>query len=383
MTDILVPLISVAFAGSHAAFARWLLRGLSRSAPGVSKDLPAATILVPARNEEANLRRLLPALLAQDYPADRLQIVVVDDRSQDRSSQVVRDLGQGRVDLLEVRELPAGIGPKKNAILRGLEKATGDVILQLDADDIPRSGWARAMAGSFGPRTGAVCGMVFHAERAAEVQAWFHGIWAVEALGWAAVQDAAIGNGIPISANGGNLAYRRKAFESVGGFGKHGNLVSGDDDALIQALGDGGKWEVVSARAPETQVTTKGPSNWSEVWEQRKRWGSICVRYDAKRVALLSMVYASYAWIAILVLLSLLHPRLIPWAALPLLAILMEAWLLVKSMAERTGRRGPLVWFPLAAVLQIPLVLAATAAGTFGRFRWKDGPTKAARARAW
>jgi cellulose synthase/poly-beta-1,6-N-acetylglucosamine synthase-like glycosyltransferase len=374
--------VAVAFAGLHAAFARWLLSGLQRSAPRLSLDLPTATILVPARNEVANLRRLLPALLAQDYPADRLQIVVVDDRSEDGTAELVRGSGKGRVDLVQVGELPPGIGPKKNAILRGLDRATGEIVLQLDADNVPQAGWARAMAGSFGPRTGSVCGLVFHAERPAEVPAWFHGTWAVEALGWAAVQDAAIGNGIPISANGGNLAYRRKAFESVGGFGKHGHVVSGDDDFLIQALGDSGRWDVVPARAPETQVVTGGPANWSVVWEQRKRWGSICVRYDTKRVALLSMVYASYAWIAVLVLFSPFHPRLLPWAALPFLAILLEAWLLVKAMAERTGRRGLLVWFPLAAFLQIPLVLAATAAGTFGRFRWKDGPTKAARARA-
>jgi len=373
--------VAVAFAGLHAAFARWLLAGLNRPAPGISQDLPTATILVPARNEAANLRHLIPALLAQDYPVDRLQIVVVDDRSDDGTSAVVRTLGQDRIDLVEVGELPDWIGPKKNAILRGLEKATGEIILQLDADNLPKTGWARAMAGSFGPRTGCVCAMVFHAERTAGVPAWFHGIWAVEALGWAAVQDAAIGNGIPISANGGNLAYRRKAFESVGGFGRHGNVVSGDDDFLIQALGDSGRWDVVSARDPESLVVTGGPSSWSVVWEQRKRWGSICVRYDAKRVTLLSLVYASYAWIAVLTLLAPFHPRLLPWALLPLLAIVLEAWMLVRTVALRTRRRGLLVWFPLAAVLQIPLVLAATAAGTFGRFRWKDGPTKAARPR--
>ena len=106
------------------------------------------------------------------------------------------------------------------------------------------------------------------------------------------------------------------------------------------------------------------------------------MRYDAKRVALLSLVYASYAWIAMLTLLSPFHPRLLPWTILPLLAILLEAWLLVRTVAVRTGRRGLLIWFPLAAALQIPLVLAATAAGTFGRFRWKDAPTKATRPRA-
>jgi cellulose synthase/poly-beta-1,6-N-acetylglucosamine synthase-like glycosyltransferase len=379
--DILVPLVAVAFTGFHVAFGRWLLAGLRRGTARHSSDLPAATILVPSRDEEENLRQLLPSLLAQDYPGDRLQILVVDDRSTDGTAETVEALGGGRVDLVRVEDLPPGIGPKKNAILRGLERATGEIILQLDADNMPQAGWARAMIGSFGPMTGSVCGLVFHAERASGVKLWFHGTWAVEALGWAAVQEAAIGNGVPISANGGNLAYRRKAFESVGGFGRHGHVVSGDDDFLIQALADSGRWEVLSALAPQTHVTTRGPSDWSVVWEQRKRWGSICVRYDAKRVALLTTVYASYAWIAVLLPLSLFHARLLAWAVLPLLAILWEAWVLVANMAERSGRRRFLVWFPLAAILQIPLVLVATAAGTFGRFRWKDGWTRAARAR--
>jgi len=379
--DILVPLVAIAFTGFHVAFGRWLLAGLRLGSGRLSSDLPDATILVPSRDEEENLRRLLPALLAQDYPEARLQILVVDDRSTDGTAATVEALGGGRVELVPVEGLPPGIGPKKNAILKGLERATGEIILQLDADNMPGTGWARAMVGSFGPRTGAVCGLVFHAERSPVVKAWFHGTWAVEALGWAAVQEAAIGNGVPISANGGNLAYRRKAFESVGGFGRHGHVVSGDDDFLIQALADSGRWEVVSARAPQTEVATRGPSDWSVVWEQRKRWGSICVRYDAKRVALLATVYASYAWIAVLIPLSLFQPRLLAWAILPLLAILWEAWILVASMARRCGRRRFLVWFPLAAILQIPLVLVATAAGTFGRFRWKDGWTKAARAR--
>jgi len=380
--DILVPLVAIAFTGFHIAFGRWLLAGLRRTTSPPSADLPSATILVPARNEEENLRNLLPALLAQDYPKDRLQIIVVDDRSTDGTPEIVQALGGGVVELVAVRDLPRGIGPKKNAILRGLGRATGEIVLQIDADNTPQSGWARAMVGCFGPRTGAVCGLVFHAERAPGVVAWFHGTWAVEALGWAAVQEAAIGNGVPISANGGNLAYRRKAFESVGGFGRHGHVVSGDDDFLIQALADSGRWEVAAAGPAQTQVTTRGPSGWSVVWEQRKRWGSICVRYDAKRVALLSAVYASYAWIALLLPLSIVHPRLLAWAVLPLLAILWEAWVLVEALARRTGRGRFLVWFPLAALLQIPLVLVATAAGTFGRFRWKDGWTKASRAGA-
>lgn len=378
--EAIAPLVAIAFSGFHIAFARWLLRGLRGPVPQADGDFrPLVSVLVAARDERSNLERLVPALLAQDYPAEMLQLVVVDDRSTDGTAETAHRLGEGRVEVVTVRALPEGVGPKKHALATGLACARGEIVLQIDADNRPGPGWISSMVGCFGSRTGAVCGLVFHAPRAASTPAWFHGIWAVEALGWGAVQEAAIGAGTPISANGGNLAYRRKAFDEVGGFSQHQRVVSGDDDFLVQSMADTGRWEVVSARSPDSEVLTAPPADWREVWEQRKRWGSKCIRYDPKRVGLLAMVYASYAWIALVGLAGLWNPWLWIWAAIPFALVMVEAFELCRVLADRTGRRDLLAWFPLAAAIQIPVVLVATAAGTFGKFRWKDGPTGAVR----
>jgi cellulose synthase/poly-beta-1,6-N-acetylglucosamine synthase-like glycosyltransferase len=378
--EVAIPLGSIAFAGFHGALGRWLLgAGRKPSRRIADAELPSVCVLLPARDEERNLRRLLPALLEQDYPVDRLKIVVVDDRSRDATAGVVAEVGTGRVEVVRVDELPPGIGPKKNALLRGMERCDSEVVLQLDADCLPGRGWVRSMAGLFGPNTGAVCGLVVHADPPPEVAGWFHGIWAVEAMGWAAVQDAAIRNGIPISAHGGNLAYRRRAFSSVGGFGRHVDMVSGDDDFLVQALADSGRWEVVAADHPATLVATEGPRTFREVWEQRKRWGSKCIRYDAKRLLLLSGIYASYLWIAAVLVAGVLRPSFLAWGLLTLAAVTAEGWLLVRRHARNTGRTRLLRWFWLAAIVQVPMVLAATCVGTFGRFRWRDGWTRARR----
>ena len=378
---VLIPLLGIGFVAFHAAFARWLMAGIPDKAVRVpvSYHTPVVTILVAARDEASNLPNLIPALLAQTYPVDQTQIVVVDDRSADATSRLAAELGQGRVEVVRVDSLPAGMGPKKHALMCGLRESRGEIVVQIDADNLPEPDWLAAMVSCFQPRTGAVCGLVLHRGPAAGVKSWFHGIWAVEALGWSAVQAAAIGSGKPISANGGNLAYRRKAFEDVGGFGRNQHVVSGDDDFLIQSIADAGRWEVVGCDDPRSHLLTAGPESWTQVWEQRKRWGSKCIRYDLERVFLLSGVYLSYAYVCLVGLFGLLNPWALVWASLVGMAIFLEAWLLVRRMSVRTRMQGLLKWFPLAALVQIPLVLAAVWAGTTGKFRWKDGLTRAAR----
>lgn len=331
-------------------------------------------MLVAARNEASHAPALATALLALDYPRDLLQIVVVDDRSQDDTGRILSDLGEGRIEVVRIDTLPPGMAPKKHALAAGLKQATGEFILTMDADNLPSPGWAKAMVSHFDARTAVVAGLVHHGPPSPGIAPWFHGMWAIEVFAHAAVQAGAIGAGLPIHANGGNLAFRRVAFDQLGGYAKHAGIVSGDDDFLLQAAADSGRWEVRCAVTPASRIPTEGPGSWRQVWEQRKRWGSKCIHYDAKRVALLSMIFASYAWVVLLLAAAVLGAAAHTWWFLLLATILLEAWLIVREAARVHGQAHLLRWFPLAAVVQIPMVLTAVIAGTFGRFDWKDGP---------
>src|ERR1700679_2343463 len=96
----------------------WILRaaGAVRGIPTVPNlieqehDLspagsPSITVVVPARNEAADVRACLPSLLAQDY--ERLKIIAVNDRSDDETGAIMDSLACSRLDVLHVRELPA------------------------------------------------------------------------------------------------------------------------------------------------------------------------------------------------------------------------------------------------------------------------------------
>lgn len=95
---------------------------------------PRASVLVPARDEEENLRVLLPLLLAQDWPD--LEILVCDDGSRDGTADIVREHAPA-LRLIEGVPPPSGWLGKSWACARLAEEATGEVLIFCDADARP------------------------------------------------------------------------------------------------------------------------------------------------------------------------------------------------------------------------------------------------------
>jgi len=95
---------------------------------------PLVSLLVPARNEQKNIRRCVEALLAQDYP--HLEILVLEDRSTDATPVILAELAarDPRLVILTGSELPAGWAGKPHALDQAAKSATGEWLLFIDAD---------------------------------------------------------------------------------------------------------------------------------------------------------------------------------------------------------------------------------------------------------
>ncbi len=99
-------------------------------------NLPLLSVIIPARNEEHNIGSCLNGLVTANYPSDRLQILVVNDRSTDRTAAIVEEYAakHPQVELVQGQPLPEGWTGKVHACWQGAELAQGEWLIFLDAD---------------------------------------------------------------------------------------------------------------------------------------------------------------------------------------------------------------------------------------------------------
>src|SRR3546814_16232603 len=99
------------------------------------------TVLIAARNEAANIVRTLSDILAQDFPEELLEVIVVDDHSTDNTAAVVRSFAGQGVKLLKLNESEPLNSYKKKEISLAIEVASGDFIVTTDADCRMEKDW--------------------------------------------------------------------------------------------------------------------------------------------------------------------------------------------------------------------------------------------------
>jgi len=124
-------------------------------------DFPKVSILIPAHNEEKVIEKTLDSMLALDYPRDKIEIIVVNDGSGDRTASIVEDFARKdqRVKLHNVPVAEGGRG-KSRALNIGLTQATADYIAVYDADNTPEPTAMRYLMAQLllHPELGAVLG---------------------------------------------------------------------------------------------------------------------------------------------------------------------------------------------------------------------------------
>ena len=110
--------------------------GFKNLKAGQNKKRPNVSVVIAARNEEDTIKPCLAAVLTQNYPKDKLEIIVVDDRSDDKTFDAVKNLAKAhkRIKLLQIKDRLTDLAPKKRAINLGVQNTSGEIIITTDAD---------------------------------------------------------------------------------------------------------------------------------------------------------------------------------------------------------------------------------------------------------
>lgn len=342
--------------------------GLGQLAPGTVKRQPPATVLVAARNEEKNIGGCLDALEAQDYGGS-LEILVLNDSSTDSTAATVERYAarDPRIRLVNVPPALDGTAPKKHALVTGLAASSGELVFVTDADCVVPSGWMSRLASHFTDDIGLVTGAVFLPEEPGLVAK-------MRNLDFAAYTFCAAGamqTNWPLIATAMNLAYRRRAFEEAGGFGRDARVLSGDDDLLLHGIVRETSWRAAFAYGPDTVVATQPVETLGAFINQRMRWASKAFRYPLGMTAFLAAAFTLYAGILVgvpLALLGLIAPG--PVLGAVVVKVVADALVVVRG-CRRFDKTSLLSAYVPAAVLHLPYILTASIGGVLGLFRWK------------
>ncbi|MBL0177307.1 MAG: glycosyltransferase [Ignavibacteria bacterium] len=338
------------------------------------------TVIVAMRDEEHCAAACIRSLHAQTYPAERTQVIVVDDHSSDGTAAAVMDAAgdDPRFVLLRLDDA-AGVSGKKSAVEAAIAHATGETVLTTDADCVHGADWISSMQWLLARGNDIVGGPVLY-ERG---NGLFARLQALEFLGIMGVTAGLFGIGYPRLCNGANLAYRRDAFRRVDGFGGHRHLASGEDEFLLQAIVYRAGGAAEFNPLPESAVVTPGARTLRAFLSQRARWASKGGRYeDGRFVAFLVLLYAYFLGCSLAPLAALSSPA----ALLAAFLLLLVKWTLDLSVlvpaARLLGAPVRLTDFVIAELLHPVYLVAVSTAGAFGRFAWKGRTTTTARARS-
>jgi len=242
------------------------------------------SVVICAHDEEENLRRLIPVLLAQDYP--KFEIVIVNDRSNDNTfDMLLEETGKDhRLRMVHVSNAPPHVNGKKYGLTLGIKAAQYEWILLTDADCQPKNErWLRAMSAGFEQDKKFVLSYSPYYREPGFLNAFIRYESIFTAMQY--LSFALLGN--PYMGVGRNMAYRKSLFLEVKGFNNFLNVTGGDDDLFVNQHARGK--ETVVELGEDTLVYSIPKRTWGSFFRQKLRHLSVGKLYRFKHRFLLGL----------------------------------------------------------------------------------------------
>lgn len=351
----------------------WYL--LKQPARSKRKPVTRVSVLIPARNEEANIAACLKDLMHQDFPSELIEITVIDDHSEDdtlgKISEVVMNHPERQIQIARL----SGKSGKKAAITQAISTASGKLILTTDADCRLPEGWISSMVNHY-EQSGSkmISGpVVFHQENSL-----FKKFQSLEFLSLIASGAGSISIKAPIMCNGANLAYEKKAFEAVSGYASDASFVSGDDVFLLLKIKKQYGSDAVHFLKDESAIVkTHAKQSLKEFLQQRIRWISKSRGYTNLAIVLASLIIYLFNYMLFATaLLSIWFPDLLMFALIFLIAKVIIDFPILLGISSFAKKQKLLWFYPALQIIYVIYVSLIGFAGNFFGFSWKGRKLK-------
>ncbi len=234
---------------------------------GQEFDYPNVSILIPARNEEKVMHHTLDAMLNLDYPADRLDILVIDDGSTDATPAILRQYAErdSRVRYLTIPKHESGKG-KSRALNLALEKTDSEFIAVYDADNTPAPSALKYLVAQLllDASLGAVLGKFRTVNKKRNLLTRFINI---ETLSFQSMLQAGRWKMFKVATlPGTNFVVRRSLLTKLGGWDEQ--AITEDSELSIRIYMEEFRIKYI----PYSVTYEQEPESWAVWIRQRTRW---------------------------------------------------------------------------------------------------------------
>lgn len=330
------------------------------------------SIIIPARNEEKNIGRLLLSISQQNYPKELLQIIVIDDHSEDNTVRIAQNFSD--VEILHLSDFIHSSSTqsfKKAAIEIAVGQATGSVIIQTDADCWVGKNWLANIVSFYQEQKAK---MIAAPVNFAEENSLFERFQSLDFMGMMGVTGAGLHSKFMKMCNGANLAYSKTAFQEVGGLKGKTDLASGDDMFLMHKIAEHYPNDIHFLKSNTATVFTHGKSTLRSFYHQRLRWATKNSSYDDYNVTFVNIIVF---FTCILLLISFVLIPFYPlYATISFVTILLGKsgadFFFLRKMAHFFNRKELIKAFIPAQFFHIGYIFIIGIAAIFSsKYEWK------------
>jgi cellulose synthase/poly-beta-1,6-N-acetylglucosamine synthase-like glycosyltransferase len=342
-----------------------LVIGAKKTFPQLSEEqLPTVSIVVAARNENSNILSCLESLEKLIYPANKLEVIIVDDASTDGTDSIIIDfiIHNPRFKMIRLDENQTDkLKGKVRAMAEGIKTANGEIILTTDSDCIVNPFWAKTIASYYVGDVGVANGFTSQI-----VKDSFSGMQAIDFIYLLFIAAGTINLGKPVSCIGNNMSFRKKAYEETGGFENLPFSIT-EDFLLLNSIHKLKKYEIVYPLNKDSLVISKPATSLRELFSQKKRWAVGGIDTPPIGIGLIIWSFLTNIFI-------LLTPFLFStaWLYLLLFKIAIDFFGLL-PVHRRLGLQKNLKYFLVFEIYYIVYVLVLPFAVLFNKkVMWKD-----------
>ena len=337
------------------------------------------SIVVAARNEEDNIQECILSVLAQNYPKELFQLIVVDDHSTDNTAGIVKQHSSenNHVQYLSLADsIDAGSSKsfKKQALAYGISNSTGDLIITTDADCVMGREWLNHIVAIYQEeQPEMIVAPVDFTNRNNTVETF----QSIDFMSMQGITVATLKLKLGNMCNGANLAFTKKAYEHVSGYTGIDHIASGDDYLLMMKINKAYPDSISYLKAQNAIVKTPPQPNWRMFLQQRVRWASKSGKYDDKKMtSILSLVYLFNLSFLFMLVACFYDSSMWTYLLLMLVVKTIIELVYLYVVSRFYNKKRQLLMFPFLQPLHILYVIIAGFLGFWGNYEWKGRSVK-------